>query len=114
MDHEELLLKNLARYINQTMVNDIIGVYFIKEQVGRIRNLKVEIYSNDHNPPHFHVKSNDNSINATFRIDNGELINGLIDKNDRKRIEAFCRDPHNQLLMKDTWNKSKPNNKKVN
>ncbi|MGM9478029.1 DUF4160 domain-containing protein [Pedobacter sp. GSP4] len=31
------------------------------------------IYSNDHLPPHFHVKSNDLKIDAKFLITTGEL-----------------------------------------
>lgn len=112
MNPEELLISYLERYINRTVVNDEIGVYFIKEQVGRIRNMKIEIYSNDHNPPHFHVKSNDLTINATFRLDDCSLIEGHVASNDFKRIKAFYSDMKTQLLMKEMWNKSKTDDKK--
>ncbi len=79
-----LLSKFLNHYINNSLVSDDWGVYFIKAQVHKIRNMKIEIYSNDHNPPHFHVKSNDKSIDATFRLDNGELIGGVIGSKDEK------------------------------
>ena len=79
----------LERFINKTVYNEEFGVYFIKELVGRIRNMKIEIYSNDHNPPHFHVKSSDKSIDATFRLDNCSIIEGKVNRKDRKRIEAF-------------------------
>lgn len=113
MNTEEVLLTHLEKYINQTLVHNEIGVYFIKELVSRIRSMKIEIFSNDHNPPHFHVKSNDLTINAIFRIDNCELIQGTIARDDKKRIEAFFSDPKTQLLMKDMWNKSKIDAKKV-
>lgn len=70
MDDEQLFKKELEKYLNKTIVREDGVFYFIKELVGRIRNLKIEIYSNDHNPPHFHVKSPDKSIDATFRLDN--------------------------------------------
>lgn len=41
-----------------------------KERITTIRNMKIIIYSNDHNPPHFHVKSKDGSIDAKFKIEN--------------------------------------------
>lgn len=108
-------LKNLLeKYINKTLYHEEFGIYFIKELVGKIRNMKIEIYSNDHNPPHFHVKSLDKSINATFRLDNCSLIKGKIDKKDIKRIEAFFDDSETKELMKKMWNKSKDENRKLN
>lgn len=37
-----------------------------KEREATIDDLQVIIYSNDHNPPHFHVKTKNLSINAKF------------------------------------------------
>ena len=113
MDNINKLHNQLNRYINQTLYNDEWGVYFIKELVGRIRNMKIEIYSNDHNPPHFHVKSNDGSIDATFKLENCEILNGNIDGKDKKRIEAFFNDSYTQEQMKKMWNKSKDENKRL-
>ncbi len=75
--------------------------------------MKIEIYPNDHNPPHFHVKSNDQSINATFRLDNGELIKGTLGRRDKERIVAFFIDPKTQLMMRTMWNKSKDERKRI-
>tara|TARA_R110002051_G_C8439349_1_gene454810 strand:+ start:50 stop:403 length:354 start_codon:yes stop_codon:yes gene_type:complete len=107
------IIEVLEKYINKTVYDEVFGIYFIKELVSRIRNMKIEIYSNDHNPPHFHVKSSDNSINATFRLDNCEHIQGKIDSKDRKRIEAFYEDVEIKDLMKKMWNKSKEKNRKL-
>lgn len=113
MNYSEQLTKYLDKYINETVINSLIGVYFIKKQVAKIRNMKIEIYANDHNPPHFHVKSNDLSINATFRLDNCSLINGKISNDDLKRIKAFYDDTYIQSIMRIMWNDSKHHNKKV-
>jgi Domain of unknown function (DUF4160) len=110
---EKALEKWLEKYVNYSMVDVALGVYFIKELVGKIRNMKIEIYPNDHNPPHFHIRSNDQSINATFRLDTGELIDGVIGGKDQKRIEAFFTDSKTQALMRHMWNKSKDENQKV-
>jgi len=113
MNSQERLNNYLEKYINQTIVNDSFGVYYIKELVSKIRNMKIEIYSNDHNPPHFHIKSNDQSINATFTLDGCKLIKGNIKSDDIKRIQAFYKDSKTQILMNEMWMKSKSSNKKV-
>lgn len=113
MEIKDSLQTQLEKYINKTMYHPEWGVYFIKELVSQIRNMKIEIYSNDHNPPHFHVKSKDNSINTTFRLDNCEFIQGSINIKDQKRIEAFFEDEQTKVIMKEMWNKSKDNTRKV-
>ena len=45
-----------------------------KERVESINDLNILIYSNDHNPPHFHVKSKDLKIDAKFTIKDCELM----------------------------------------
>lgn len=113
MNKKDLLLQYLESYINRTMYHPGWGIYFIKELVEQVRNMKIEIYSNDHNPPHFHVKSKDRSIDAVFRLDNCEMIEGVIGSKDKKRIEAFYNDERTKDLMKKMWNKSKDDNRKI-
>jgi len=79
--------------------------YNSKERIKTIKNLRVIIYSNDHNPPHFHVVSKDYKINAKFLIENGELISGDIKSKDLKRIKAFYESPKTKIIMKMIWNK---------
>jgi len=76
-----------------------------KERIGTINDMKVIIYSNDHNPPHFHVKSNDLRINAKFLIENGELLSGEVTTKDMKRIKAFYSSPKTQILLNKIWQK---------
>ncbi|MDD2257148.1 MAG: DUF4160 domain-containing protein [Bacteroidales bacterium] len=76
-----------------------------KERVKVIDDLEVVIYSNDHNPPHFHVKSRDMKINAKFSIENCELLSGEISSKNLKKINAFYRSPKGQLVMEKIWNK---------
>jgi hypothetical protein len=84
-----ILLELLNKYINQTVVNEGYPVYFIKERIATVRNMRLIIYSNDHNPPHFHVKSNDGSIDAKYSLEDCSLISGVIDSKDNKRIKAY-------------------------
>lgn len=76
-----------------------------KERVETINDLQVIIYSNDHNPPHFHVISKNRGINAKFTIENCELISGKISSSDRKRIRAFYDSPKGKIILETIWNK---------
>ena len=49
----------------------------IKQLVARVNGLKIEVYSNEHPPPHFHVKSP--NINASFDIESCSLLQGDLD-----------------------------------
>lgn len=80
-----------------------------KERLATIKNLRVIIYSNDHNPPHFHVVSKDYEISAKFLIKNGKLISGDIKSKDLKRIKAFYESPKTKLVMELIWNKKNKN-----
>lgn len=76
-----------------------------KERITTIKNLKVIIYSNDHNPPHFHVMSKDYEVNAKFLIETGELLSGEISSKDLKRIKAFYNSPKTKIIMEIIWKK---------
>jgi len=55
----------------------------IRQLVDRINGLKIEIYSNEHPPPHFHVKSP--NVNASFSIESCEKLEGSINSQDLKK-----------------------------
>lgn len=79
----------LHRYINRTVVWPDGTVVMAKELLGRVREMKIEMYANDHNPPHFHVKSRDGSIDAVFSLTDCSFIQGTIDGKDQRRIREF-------------------------
>jgi hypothetical protein len=76
-----------------------------KERVKLLDDLEVVIYSNDHNPPHFHVKSKDLKIDAKFSIEKCELLSGEVSSKNQKKIIAFHQSPKGQLVMEKIWNK---------
>ena len=78
-----------------------------KERVNTVDDLQVIIYSNDHDPPHFHVKTKDKRIDARFKIENCELMSGQISAKDLKKIEAFYLSPKGQIVLTTIWNKRK-------
>jgi hypothetical protein len=76
-----------------------------KERVKKIDDLEIIIYTNDHNPPHFHVKTTQKNVDAKFLIETGEYISGEIDLKNLKRIKAFYLSPKTKILLELIWNK---------
>ncbi|MGE4295787.1 MAG: DUF4160 domain-containing protein [Campylobacterales bacterium] len=76
-----------------------------KETVEKLERFRIEVRIREHTPPHFHAVSGKDS--ASFRIDNGELLesSGLKPKEIRKIKDWF-------MSSKDTlievWNKTRP------
>ncbi len=60
-----------------------------RQLVKRIEGMKIEIYSNDHMPPHFHVVFSD--VNASFSLDNCELIKGEISCKYERKVRFFSK-----------------------
>ena len=107
MIEEKILTPILEYFINAPLNDVLVKNSRIKERVETIRNMQIIIYSNDHNPPHFHVKSKDNSINAKFLLKDCTKISGDISSKDIKRIQAFHRDIKTQKVLEMIWNKRK-------
>ncbi len=76
-----------------------------KERVKTLDDLQVIIYSNDHEPPHFHVKTKDLNIDAKFKIEDCELLSGSISAKDLKKIKAFHLSPKGKIVLTSIWNK---------
>ncbi|MFC4740367.1 DUF4160 domain-containing protein [Flavobacterium ponti] len=101
---EEIILTPiLERYFSDDP-NILQGIE-TRERIGTLGNMQIMIYSNDHNPPHFHVKSRDRTIDAKFKIENGEYLSGTIDTKGIKRINAFFNDIKVKSRMEAIWNK---------
>ena len=79
---------------------DVIG--FMLFHSGR---LKIEIFADEHPPPHFRVKFKNKTAN--FSIKDCAPLNGdTVVKRNIKEIKKWWRD-HKQDLI-DTWNDSRP------
>tara|TARA_R110000868_G_scaffold409765_1_gene695935 strand:- start:525 stop:875 length:351 start_codon:yes stop_codon:yes gene_type:complete len=76
-----------------------------KERVETIDDLQVIIYPNDHNPPHFHVKSKNKEIDAKFTIENCELISGNMSSKNLKKIDAFHQGMKGKMVLEMIWQK---------
>lgn len=102
---EEKILTPIIDYYMNAPFELIEANYTIKERIATIRNMQIIIYSNDHNPPHFHVISRDNSVDAKFTLEDCTKISGDIDSKDEKRIKVFFADIKTQMVMKKVWEK---------
>lgn len=58
------------------------------------------VYSKDHNPPHFHVKTKDGNLWGKFTIKNFEMIDGNI-KFGIPKIKKFLA--KNSELIQNKW-----------
>ncbi len=100
----EFLTIRLEKYMSMPyeLLPDVLG-YEVKQNVGRIRAMLLEIYTNDHNPPHFHVRSLDGKIDAKFTLSDCTLLSGEVSRTDMKRIQAYFDFQKN--MMNEVWNK---------
>jgi len=76
-----------------------------KKRVGRVAGCKVEIYSKEHPPPHFHVVRDGES--NSFRIDDCSPLNengGL--KKYFRNIQKWYLENHEELIR--VWNETRP------
>jgi len=76
-------------------------VYQIKERVGQEYSFNFYIYPNDHNMPHFHVRSSGGELNASFDIKTGKHLSGKIkNPTDLKKIKYFYQQNKSMILKK--------------
>jgi hypothetical protein len=77
-----LILKNLLTYHS---LDENERLYSIRALVEYLDGIKIEIYSNEHPPPHFHIKANE--IDAVFSLIDCELLKGNIGGREHKMIK---------------------------
>ncbi|SEM33832.1 protein of unknown function [Roseovarius azorensis] len=73
--------------------------------VKRFNGIKIEIFANEHPPPHFRVKTNAGTGN--FSIDTCEPLHGA-DAVMRRHREVKKWHEANRKLLIETWNKTRP------
>jgi len=65
--------------------------------------MRVEIYPDEHAPPHFHVKSA--SMNASFAIDDCTLLRGNVTSSELRRIRYWHQ--HAKPILINVWNSTR-------
>ena len=81
-------------------------LYNIRQLVAKVNGLKIEIYSNEHPPPHFHVKGG--GINASFSILDCEHLDGQVSKREKTLIQWWHK--HGKEKLIEIWNSTRPSN----
>lgn len=106
---EKILADILQVYMNyeESVIDELLSQPDLarKERVCKIDGLEVIIHTNDHNPPHFHVKTRDKEIDAKFSIETGEYLSGVIDSKNLKRIRVFYNSPKTKIILQKVWDK---------
>jgi len=75
----------------------------IKFLVARVKGLRVEVFANEHPPPHFRVRADGETAN--YRIEDGTQINGGLARH-RHTIKLWHAENRQSLI--DAWNKLRP------
>ena len=78
----------------------------IRQLVARLNGLKIEVYPNEHPPPHFHVTSP--KVSASFTIDECKKLEGVISSGDLQKVRYWHQSAKSLLI--DSWNSSRPTN----
>jgi len=75
-----------------------------RQLVEKIGAIKIEIYPNEHTPPHFHIKSN--GMNASFAIDDCRLLkNSGFSTKVIKSIQDWFE--HSKPRLIEIWNQTR-------
>ncbi len=67
--------------------------------LARIENLKIQMFADDHNPPHFHLVTPDHE--ALVQISDFQVLAGSIDRRDYEAAIAWAAENGN--VLEDTW-----------
>jgi hypothetical protein len=78
---------------------------FTELLIEKFKGVKIEIYANEHPPPHFHVKTNNGS--ASFTISDCKLVDGDYFLSRRQREIQAWHAQHKQDLIR-CWNETRP------
>lgn len=112
------LVDLLEKFLDQTNITPDGKVCNVKHFIASSGGLRIEIYSNDHNPPHFHVVSKQRKINARFHLYTLEYINSKvwkISEKDKKKIKYFLESNRSYVnKLHNFYEKKDPSNSMEN
>lgn len=106
---DDELVASLAVSMRQGPIHEIQGDTGLRllteDTVARINGLKIEVFSNEHPPPHFRVEYQ--SSTANFAIKDCKRLNGSGDiLRFEKNIRLWWKTNKQKLI--DKWNSSRP------
>lgn len=98
------LAQILKILIAQHSVWDDGTLLMTRQRVDFVDGFSIEIYSKEHTPPHFHIKSA--NINASFSIKDCTLLEGNVGGRERRVIEWWFQRSQDKLIK--IWNATRP------
>lgn len=72
--------------------------------IAIIDGIRIEIYTNDHDPAHFHARHA--GMRAKFDIATGNLIRGRLNKRATRKVQLWTE--MNRDLLMQVWTNSRP------
>ena len=75
-----------------------------KQLVERLAGLRIEVYPDEHPPPHFHVKSPE--VNASFAIEDCRLLKGRVAPEPLQKIKHWHKYSRAKLI--EAWDATRP------
>jgi hypothetical protein len=91
--------------LNQGPILNDKGIRKFKEKViGKIDQLKVEIYADDHPPPHFHITYNNES--NSYTIKDCKPLNGYSLQRYSRNIQKWHKAYKEEIIK--CWNETRP------
>lgn len=71
--------------------------------IVKLGNLKIQIFADDHNPPHFHVVTPD--YEALIRLSDLSVMAGSIDRRSLQVALEWAQGEKNRDLLNHEWNR---------
>ncbi|MCA1409265.1 DUF4160 domain-containing protein [Ensifer aridi] len=69
--------------------------------IARFGNVKLHIYADDHNPPHFHVSTPDHD--ALIQISDLSVLQGQITKRNLDTVVSWASVESNRKVLENEW-----------
>lgn len=104
MNDLEILELKLRVALTRTIITEDGHVVEIRKLVDRIDHVKIEIYPNEHPPPHYHVRTNE--FNVSISILDCEVLEGNPNAKLLKKIKYFHHKNKTKLIK--VWNSLRP------
>jgi hypothetical protein len=105
----EDLLDLLGKFLDSDdYIKEVNGEETIVEtriRVDTIGGYKIEIYPNEHPPPHFHVVKNNAKL-AAYKIEDCSKLNGELPPNIEKKLKYFYKKSKGKLVR--FWKETRP------
>lgn len=86
--------ERLSAYLSSHKLHNNGRLEARKHLVGKIKDLKIEVYPDDHLPAHFHVTSKQRGIDARFSIESLKHLSskrGKVSSKDEKMVKQFFK-----------------------